>query len=124
MERATMTEQEMRKENNLMDQQAFPDFPLPEKRTLLVIVQKLEMWQKLHCMHLVSQDTGMTFASCNTYAEAFCSACGRPLCSDHVSERVYLSNQGNEDTSPCLSCEKLTEYDLKAIRALRLGLNS
>jgi hypothetical protein len=108
-----------------MAQQAFSDVPLPEKRTFLVMVQELQTWQKLHCMHLVSQDTAMTFASCNTYTEAFCSACGRPLCSDHVSERtVYLSNQGNEDTSLCVSCEKLTEYDLKAIRALRLGLSS
>jgi hypothetical protein len=60
-----------------MAQHAFSDVPLPEKRTFLVMVQKLETWQKLHCMHLVSQDTAMTFAYCNTYAEVFCSACGR-----------------------------------------------
>jgi hypothetical protein len=120
-----MTEQEMRKEKNIMAQPAFPDFPLPQKRTFLVMVQELEMGQKLHCMHLVSQDTAMTFASCNTYAEAFCSACGRPLCDSHVSHRtVSLGNQEEEETYLCLSCEKLTAYDLKAIRALRVGLSS
>lgn len=99
---------------------------IARKPTILLFVELQQPGEEDDCMHLVRIPNSGYLVCCNAQTEQYCSACGRPTCPAHFSERtLYVRDHAFPGFYPlCCQCAQLAREELEIVRQLRLSLSS